>query len=137
MAGVPSISLMLNDDPLSRRDFARLAAGVALLPAFSLVSGRRQASGVSGWPGYDAAIVIDLLASVTPFNVPDMYARALTPEMIDNARLSGITAVNATCSASGVGPVSFIETVSNIAFWEREFDAHRDMLMKVKTHRRP
>jgi membrane dipeptidase len=85
------------------------------------------------WPGYDAATVIDLLASVTPFNVPDMYARPLTPEMIANARASGITAVNATCSASGVGAPSFIETVNNIAFWEREFDRHPDVLMKVKS----
>jgi len=86
---------------------------------------------IATWPGYDAATVIDLLASVTPFNVPDMYARPLTGEMVENARASGITAVNATCSGGGADP--FAETVGNIAFWEREFDAHPDVLLKVKT----
>ncbi|HSA56516.1 MAG TPA: membrane dipeptidase [Gemmatimonadaceae bacterium] len=134
---------MSNDSPLTRRDFSRLLAAAALTPGalrLSPLSPRtpltspvtRHASR-SSWPGYDSAIVIDLLASVTPFNVPDMYARPLTPGMVENARGSGITAVNATCSASGVGADSFIGTVSNIAFWEREFAAHPDVLMKVRT----
>lgn len=125
---------------LSRRDFSRLLATAALTPAaFRLSSSSAPSPNSllptpnSDWPGYDNAIVIDLLASVTPFNVPDMYARPLTPEMVENARRSGITAVNATCSASGVGADSFIGTVSNIAFWEREFTAHPDVLMKVRT----
>jgi membrane dipeptidase len=139
---------MADPSRLTRRDFTRLAAAAALTPSVgSLFSGiaadREGGTAIAGmprrrrtegeWPGYASATVIDLLASVTPFNVPDMYARALTPEMIENARRSGITAVNATCSGSGVGPDAFIETAANIAFWEREFDAHPDVLVKVKT----
>ena len=59
--------------------------------------------------------MIDLLASVTPFNVPGMYDRPLTPEMVENARRSGITAVNATCSAGGLGAEAFIATVEREA----------------------
>jgi membrane dipeptidase len=130
---------MPTDQPISRRDFSRLVAAAvvpAALPLPSLPFPPRTshlAPRDAPWPGYENALVIDLLASVTPFNVPDMYARPLTAEMVENARRSGITAVNATCSASGVGAESFIGTVSNIAFWEREFTVHPDVLMKVRT----
>ena len=84
------------------------------------------------WPGYDTAFVIDLLATVGPFNVNDMYGRPFTAAMIANARASGITGCNATVNGSGVGDPAFVETVSNIAFWEREFAAHPDVLLKVR-----
>jgi membrane dipeptidase len=124
--------------PISRRDFTRLAAVAAVAPGMTRVTDRLGARPAvadrpPGWPGYDGAFVIDMLASVTPFNVPDMYARPLSAAMIENARRSGITAVNATCSAPGIGADSFVGTVSNIAYWEREFDAHPDVLMKVKS----
>ena len=143
-----TVASMTDPSPVTRRDFARLAAAAALTPSGASLLHGIVAAGESGapvkepspaqqaavsWPGYATATVIDLLASVTPFNVPDMYARPLTPEMVENARKSGITAVNATCSASGVGAGSFIETVANVAFWEREFDAHPDVLVKVKS----
>jgi len=86
----------------------------------------------SSWPGYEAAYAIDLLATVGPFNVNNMYGRPFSPAMIDNARRSGMTGCNATVSGSGVGDPAFIETVSNIAFWEREFVAHPDVLLKVR-----
>jgi membrane dipeptidase len=132
---------------LTRREFARLVAAAALTPSAASLLQDAAAPPLTGgvtepvapgrdepvWPGYASATVIDLLASVTPFNVPDMYARPLTPEMVDNARRSGITAVNATCNGFGDGGPAFIETVANIAFWEREFDAHADVLVKVKS----
>ena len=62
-----------------------------------------------------------------------MYGHPVTPAMIENARASGITGCNATVNGSGVGDPAFIETVSNIAFWEREFVAHPDVLLKVRT----
>ncbi|MBV6522048.1 MAG: hypothetical protein MNPFHGCM_02192 [Gemmatimonadaceae bacterium] len=85
------------------------------------------------WPGYDAAYAIDLLATVGPFNVNDMYGRPFSATMIENARRSGMTGCNATVSGSGVGEPAFIETAGNIAFWEREFAAHPDVLLKVRT----
>jgi len=118
------------DRPLTRREFSHAAAALAM--SSSLLK-RIERLGASAWPGYDNALVIDMLASVTPFNVPDMYARPLTPEMVENARRSGITAVNATCSGSGpTGAAAFTETVSNIAFWDREFLAHPDVLLQVR-----
>src|SRR3954470_2285965 len=108
---------MTPDRPLSRREFSRAAAALALSPA--MLSRLDQIARVRvTWPGYDSALVVDMLASVTPFNVPDMYARPLTAEMVANARASGITAVNATCSSSAPGAEAFVESVGNIAFWE-------------------
>ena len=45
----------------------------------------------SVWPGYDSAFAVDLLATVGPFNVNNMYGRPFSPAMIENARRSGMT----------------------------------------------
>lgn len=87
----------------------------------------------SSWPGYDRAIVIDALGWVTPFGAVETYSTPVDARMLDDVRQSGLTAVNATCSASGDGARSFIGTVSNIAYWEREFVAHPDVFLKVKS----
>lgn len=128
----------MNNRPLSRREFSRTAAAIALSPGMLSVLGRASdarlaSTGVTMWPDYEKAIVVDMLGSVTPFNVPDMYARPLTPEMIANARASGITAINATCNSFALGPAGFADTVSNIAYWEREFRTHPQVLMKVRS----
>jgi membrane dipeptidase len=126
---------MVQDRPISRREFSMAASAAALSPFVSGMLGGPLATArgtKATWPGYERALVIDMLASVTPFNVPDMYARPLTPEMVANARASGITAVNATCSSLRDGPAAFVETVGYIAFWEREFRTHPDVLMKVR-----
>jgi membrane dipeptidase len=83
------------------------------------------------WPPYEAAHVLDMLATPGPFNIGGVYDHPLTDEMIANVRRSGITAVNVTCSP--LGSPAFNDAVNNIAYWEREFDAHPDVLMKVKT----
>ena len=84
------------------------------------------------WPGYDRAIVVDALGWVTPFGASDTYTAPIDARMLQDVRASGLTAVNATCSASGDGAKAFIGTVSNIAYWEREFSAHPDVFLKVK-----
>jgi membrane dipeptidase len=126
---------MPTDATLSRRDFARLAAAAALVPAARPTAWRSLVDPVptGAWPGYERAMVIDMLATAAPFNVPYTFAHPLSDTMIANARASGITAVNATVSGSGFGGQSFEASVSNIAFWEREFDAHPDVFLKVKT----
>jgi membrane dipeptidase len=53
--------------------------------------------GDSGWPGYDKAMVVDFLGSPGYFNYPENPP--LDTTMIDNARNSGITAMNVTVSA--------------------------------------
>ncbi len=124
---------------ISRREFTRRAAAGVVVPSalVGLASAPppqpADAGPASAWPGYDDAIVIDCLANVTPFNVSDQYARPLSPEMVQNVRKSGITAVNATCSSGGVGAASFIGTVSNISYYEREFATHPDAIMKIRS----
>jgi membrane dipeptidase len=53
---------------------------------------------------------------------------ALTPEMLDNVRKSGITAVNLT-----IGGRTPEAVFSTMAKWERDLVRHPDVLMKVQT----
>lgn len=128
------------DSPLSRRDFGRLAAAAvatSALPALrsSATPVSRLPSPVSPleWPGYDRAIVIDMLATPGPFNVPDWLKGALTPAMIENARRSGITAVNSTVSALGDATSAFEATVANIASWEYELQRSPEVFTKIRS----
>lgn len=121
---------------MDRRAFTKLAASATAataLPLETMVAAARSSASPAAWPGYDAATVIDCLANVTYFNSTEQYARPLSPDMVENARRSGITAVNATCSGGGVGAPAFIHTVENIAYYERELMAHPDVLMLVRT----
>ncbi len=78
-------------------------------------------------------MVIDALASPGPFNVPDREGNPLSVVMVENAKQSGITAVNLTLDTSGRGHESFDNAVASIAYWERELDAHRDVLLKIES----
>lgn len=113
---------------MNRRDFARHAAlGALSVPLAPHLRG-------SAWPGYERALVIDMLATAGPFNVPDWLGKPLAPQMVENARRSGITAVNSTVSALGPTPeASFEGTVTNIAAWHHEFGAHPDTFMQIRT----
>jgi len=116
---------------LSRREFAAAAASAA---ALALIPGRLRAATRAPWDRYANAIVIDNLATPGPFNMPNMYARPWTAQMIDNARASGITAVNVTLSGGGAtGAGAFESTVRNLAFLERELDTHPGVLQRVRT----
>ena len=131
----------MDDRSLTRREFTRLAASATAASAFPLVPSLDPvrsafpltAPVASAWPGYADAMVIDCLANVTYFNSTEQYDKPLSPGMVENARTSGITAVNATCSGGGVGAPAFIQTISNIAYYEREFVTHPDVLMKIRT----
>ncbi len=113
---------------LSRREFTAAAASAA---ALALVP--RGLRAAAPWDRYANAIVIDNLATPGPFNVPNMFARPWSPQMIENARISGITAVNVTLSGGGAtGAAAFESTVRNISFMEREVDTHRDTLQAVR-----
>ena len=123
---------------ISRRTFVA-ASSAAFIPAWHLpFDGALPARGTpalheTAWPGYDGATVIDCLASPGPFNSPLSGEGPLTPEMVANAKASGITAVNLTVSGGGPGHASFDATVANLAYWERELVAHPDVFMKVRT----
>jgi membrane dipeptidase len=115
---------------MNRRDFARQTAFGALAVPLA----RHLPSAPEAWPGYDRSIVLDMLATAGPFNVPGWLDKPLTPAMVDNARRSGITAVNSTVSALGPSPTEGFEgTLRNISAWHHEFDAHPDLFMPVRS----
>jgi membrane dipeptidase len=120
----------MNRDRVSRRGFVRTAiigASATMLPA---VRSLGQWWPAPSWPGYERAIVIDNLATPGPFNVGSMYDRPWTPEMIANARASGITAVNVTVGLPTPGD-AFNGTIRTLAFLGREMFQHPDVFIAV------
>jgi len=117
---------------MQRRDFVRLAGAAALTPlAASLACGGRRPG--EAWPRYDAAIVIDALASPIQFNIPQQ-SLPLTDSVIEHVRASGITAVNLTVNAGATDDASaFANTRARIDGWKREIDAHPDVLALARS----
>lgn len=131
-------------DALSRREFNKLAAAGAAAATFGCSGGDSPESGsatpavepggpVDHWPAYHDAMVIDALASPGPFNVQNRIANPLTMEMLDNVRASGITGVNVTVSGGGEDDEAYQSTLQHIAYFEREADAHPQLLMRIRT----
>src|SRR5580765_3652984 len=124
-----SVSRATKGGRVRRRDFAKLAGAAVVAPRIILsdrVASRPATVRHTGaWPSYERAIAIDCLASPGPFNTPDATANPLTAEMVANAKASGITAVNLTVSAN-----TFADTFRQMSYWERELQAHPDVLMK-------
>ena len=121
------------DQSLDRREFTKLAAAMALAPGLRVPASRPKTvvDGGAAWDGYKNALVIDALASPGPFNVPDALDQPLSAEMLANVRASGITALNLTITGRGDNP--FESAFAAIGYWERELDAHPDVLMKIKS----
>ncbi len=123
---------------LTRRDFARsaaFAAALAPLASSNLSAATRTESAAHPDAARPAqpAIRIDALASPGPFNVPDRTARPLSSEMLDNARASGITAVNVTVNAFGEAHEAFDATARELGYWFRELATHPDRLLQVRS----
>lgn len=128
-------------DRCTRRDAIGRGAAILALPALAPISGafranagaRRHASVAMAtppaWPGYDRAVVIDMLASVGPFNTT-LPATPLSDAMVRNAAASGITAINLTVDASDLA-----STMRRIGTWERELNVHGNVLMRVRSVR--
>ena len=121
---------MADPRDISRRGFVRTAAALAAVPLASAERlGALRPSPVRArraWPGYDDAIVVDFLASPGYFNYP--LDPPLDATMIRNAAESGITAVNLTVSQG-----DFESTVTKIARWEANIDAHADVFTRVRS----
>lgn len=117
---------------LTRRDFTRTliaAPALALVGCGNRTDGPAEDPGAEGWTGYDELVVVDALASPGPFNVPDRIGAPLTSEMVNNARASGITAVNVTANGGGTTPDEAYEaTRGHLDYWAREVAAHPDVL---------
>lgn len=78
-------------------------------------------------------MVIDCLGSPGPFNVQGRMDEPLTPEMVENARVSGMTGISVTLNAGGAGHSAFDGTVAGIAYFTREVARHPDVFMQVRT----
>jgi membrane dipeptidase len=78
-------------------------------------------------------MVIDCLGSPGPFNVGGRMDHPLTPEMVENARRSGMTGISVTLNGGGPGHVAFDATVAGIGYFTREVAAHPDVFMQVRT----
>ncbi len=122
---------MIDPTRISRRDFVKGAAALAVAPA--ALPGALSSALTAGpapfarrWPGYADAVVVDFLASPGYFNYP--ADPPLDAPMVRNAVDSGITAVNLTVSSG-----DFEATVAKIARWEAEIDRYPDALQRVRT----
>ena len=116
---------------LSRRDFTRamMAAPAAALVGCGRQGEEQDITTSDASQGYEDLFVVDALASPGPFNVPDRIGAPLTPEMVDNVRASGITAVNVTANGGGATPDEAYEaTLGHLDYWAREIEAHADVL---------
>jgi membrane dipeptidase len=120
-----------------RRQFLLLSAAAvasAAVPAALAGEGSETAGAApaAGWSGYDKALVVDALGSPGGSGTGTNDAPLSAAEIAD-LRASGVTAVNLTVGAVGGGPDVFADTFERIGFWEREIDAHPEVLMKVKS----
>jgi membrane dipeptidase len=130
-----NITAMPSDSSLSRREFSKLvalAAAGSALPEHTLRGMPVSVSASDGWPGYDNAIVIDMLAAAGPFNVPGTFDNPLSAAMVENVRRSGITAVNSTVSEITTGDKAFELTIRNIAAWDYELEHRPNVFTLVR-----
>jgi membrane dipeptidase len=102
-------------------------AGLAALPAASFAAG---ASDMPRWAAYANATVIDACGSPGRASTGTERLPLDAGELAD-IRASGVTAMNFTVGSVGSYANDFDETISNIAYWDREIAAHPDLLMKI------
>jgi len=113
-----------------RREFliaGSALAGLAALPAFGA-----GASDTPHWAAYAKATVIDACGNPGRAGTGTERLPLDAGELAD-IRASGLTAMNFTVGSVGSYANDFDETISNIAYWDREIAAHPDLLMKI-TH---
>lgn len=115
------------DTAFSRRNFLAVFGSVsaaALLPA-------SIARAVSANPACaDSVPRIDSLGG--PGTYTDDTSAPLGTGALDDARKSGLTAVNLTVSGVGSYARNYDETIKNIAYWNAQIAAHPDRLMQVR-----
>jgi membrane dipeptidase len=116
---------------LARRDFLGGAAAAAFGPALANRTGSRPSvsstiARAPAWPGYENAMVIDFLGSPGYFNYPENPP--LNPAMIENARRSGITAMNVTVSGG-----DFVGTMRRISPWLEYVSRYAETFRQVRT----
>lgn len=127
---------------VSRRDFVRYAAAAGVAPAAlqglwpetvppveapaSVFRRRPVDDGRSDWPGYRDAMVVDFLGSPGYFNYPENPP--LDEAMVENARTSGITAMNVTVSAGNT-----TSTLGRMSPWFANVERWPDVFRMVRS----
>ncbi|MFI5180108.1 MAG: dipeptidase [Thermoanaerobaculia bacterium] len=116
--------------PLDRREL--LVLGV--LSGFALDS-RLDAMADAGF--YGRGVVFDGCGGPGDNDSDVEKGVRLTPRAVADAKASGVTCANLTVGPVGSRPgaEAFEGIVRDIGYWEREIEAHPDVLMKVKTTR--
>lgn len=115
-----------------RRDFIRYAAASGVAPPLlrswwsASEATASKTPHASRWPGYEEAVVIDFLGSPGYFNYPENPP--LDEEMVDNARTSGITAMNVTVSSGDTE-----STLRRMAPWFANVERWPDVFRMVRT----
>jgi membrane dipeptidase len=102
-------------------------AGLAALPTGALAA---AAGDAPHWAKYADAAVIDACGSPGRSSTGTERLPLDAGELAD-IRASGLTAMNFTVGSVGSYANDFDETISNIAYWDREIAAHPDLLMKI------
>jgi membrane dipeptidase len=118
---------------LDRREFLSSVTVLALTaaPIVRAAAPRREFTEQA----YTKAMVIDALGGPGGFE-PELPPDApFSARALADVKASGVTAVNLTVSSVGNGPGKFEETISAIAYAEREITHHPDHFMKVLTGR--
>jgi membrane dipeptidase len=119
---------------LPRRGFLSLAAGVGAAALLPYPVGRALAAAQStpAWSGYGQAIVIDSLGS--PGGAIDDDSTQLSAGDLADVIKSGLTAVNLTVNADGIGSYArnFEGAIGEIAYWNAQIAAHPDRLLQVR-----
>lgn len=115
--------------PMPRRDFLRHAAAAGVAPSLLHTlgtEGRAERTRPAAWPGYADAVVIDFLGSPGYFNYPENPP--LDEIMVNNARTSGITAMNVTVSSGDT-----VGTLRRMAPWFTHVERWPDAFRMVRT----
>jgi len=113
--------------PITRRQFLAAASltTAALSPPLRALAGAATTV-------YDKSIVIDALGGPGSMGVD--WGHPLTPAQLEDVRLSGLTCTHITVGYVGTVPTleAFETIMRSIAFWEREIDAHPDVLARIR-----
>jgi membrane dipeptidase len=81
---------------------------------------------------YNKAIVVDACGSLGEYDPSLPDDAPLTARGLADARQSGVTLLNVTVNSVGNGPNRFRDTVKQISEYEYEFNAHPDLLLRVR-----
>jgi membrane dipeptidase len=116
---------------LNRRTFLGAATAAAWLAPHAYAA-TGSGSGYSA-ARYNRAIVIDACGGVGEYDPSLPDGAPLTARGLADIRQSGVTVLNITVNSVGNGPNKFMETVTQISQYEYEFNAHPDLLLRIRS----